>query len=69
MRLRFQADADLNQNILHTVIRREPTLDCQLEYSTIARTSPVWSDNSYLPLLASGWTASAQLLLCAPCIS
>jgi predicted nuclease of predicted toxin-antitoxin system len=29
MRLRFQPDADLNQNILHAVIRREPTLDFQ----------------------------------------
>jgi hypothetical protein len=27
MTLRFQADADLNQIILHAVIRREPTLD------------------------------------------
>jgi len=29
MRLRFQADADLSQIILHAVIRREPTLDFQ----------------------------------------
>jgi predicted nuclease of predicted toxin-antitoxin system len=29
MTLRFQADADLNQIILHAVIRREPTLDFQ----------------------------------------
>ena len=29
MRLRFQADADLNQIILHAVIRREPALDFQ----------------------------------------
>jgi hypothetical protein len=29
MRLRFQADADLNQLILHAVIRREPALDFQ----------------------------------------
>jgi hypothetical protein len=29
MRLRFQADADLNQIILHAVIRREPELDFQ----------------------------------------
>jgi Domain of unknown function (DUF5615) len=29
MTLRFQADADLNQLILHAVIRREPTLDFQ----------------------------------------
>jgi hypothetical protein len=29
VRLRFQADADLNQIILHAVIRREPTLDFQ----------------------------------------
>src|SRR5688500_8152144 len=29
MRLRFQADADLNQNTLHAVIRRAPTLDFQ----------------------------------------
>jgi hypothetical protein len=27
MRLRFQADADLNQVILHAVMRREPALD------------------------------------------
>ena len=29
MRLRFQTDADLNQIILHAVIRREPALDFQ----------------------------------------
>ena len=29
MSLRFQADADLNQLILHAVIRREPALDFQ----------------------------------------
>jgi Domain of unknown function (DUF5615) len=29
MTLRFQADADLNQIILHAVIRREPALDFQ----------------------------------------
>lgn len=29
MTLRFRADADLNQIILHAVIRREPTLDFQ----------------------------------------
>jgi hypothetical protein len=29
VRLRFQADADLNQIILHAVIRREPALDFQ----------------------------------------
>jgi hypothetical protein len=29
MTLRFQADADLNQIILHAVIRREPMLDFQ----------------------------------------
>ena len=29
MILRFQADADLNQLILHAVIRREPALDFQ----------------------------------------
>ena len=29
MTLRFQTDADLNQLILHAVIRREPTLDFQ----------------------------------------
>ena len=29
MTLRFQADADLNQIILHAVVRREPTLDFQ----------------------------------------
>ena len=29
MILRFQADADLNQIILHAVVRRKPTLDFQ----------------------------------------
>ena len=29
MILRFQADADLNQLILHVVVRREPVLDFQ----------------------------------------
>jgi hypothetical protein len=29
MTLRFQADADLNQIIVHAAIRREPTLDFQ----------------------------------------
>jgi hypothetical protein len=29
VRLRFQADADLNQILLHAVIRREPALDFQ----------------------------------------
>ena len=29
MKLRFQADADLNQAIVHAVIRREPEIDFQ----------------------------------------
>ena len=29
MRIRFQADADLNQAILQGTIRREPTIDFQ----------------------------------------
>ena len=34
MTLRFQADADLNQIILHAVVRREPALDFQTAAAT-----------------------------------
>lgn len=33
MKVRFQADADLNQNIVTATLRREPTIDFQSSFT------------------------------------
>ncbi len=62
MKIRYQADADLNQNIVTGVLRREPTIDFQTAFAAklkgvnlkLQRQSPILYLLEVAPLLSTG---------------